>query len=42
MGLSLQLPLHVTIFSAFLLARIIDVSMALQDQAYSEDECDGR
>lgn len=34
MGLSLQFPLHVTIFSAFVLAKITDVSMSLQDQAY--------
>lgn len=42
MGLSLQFPLHVTIFFAFLLAKITDVSMSLQDQAYSKGECGGR
>lgn len=42
MGLSLQLPFHVNISSAFLLAEITHMVMSLQDQAYTKAEHDGR
>lgn len=41
-GLELAIASTCDYFLCFFLARITDVSMALQDQAYSEDECDGR